>query len=67
MSATKTITLASGGTLTLTTSNINYFDAAEHETKLLTDIAAACKAYERKAQATAGNGASDKAREEAGR
>lgn len=50
MSATKTITLACGGTITLTTSGIQFFEANEEEKKLLDDIAKACKEYERKAE-----------------
>lgn len=48
MPATKSIPLA-GGTLVLTTNGINVFDATDAEAKLVTDIKAAIKQYERNA------------------
>lgn len=50
MSATKSLPL-SGGTLQLTTTGVNYFDADEHERKLLADITEAIRSFERKVQA----------------
>lgn len=48
MPATKSIPLA-GGTLVLTTAGVNLFDASDAEAKLITDIKAAIKQYERNA------------------
>ena len=47
MAVNKVIPIASGGRLVLTMDDVNLFDVSEHERKLLDDLAAAVRTYER--------------------